>query len=63
MYESVNAQTDGRRLESHPISSQRAFCSGELKYKRLNRELDKREMSFTENIRTCKVKNETIGKE
>ena len=35
MSESVNKRTDGRthgcRLESHPISSLRAFGSGELK--------------------------------
>ena len=31
MSESVNGRTDGRRLESHPISSPRAFGSGELK--------------------------------
>ena len=33
MFESVNGHTDGHRLESHPISSQRAFGSGELKNK------------------------------
>ena len=31
MFESVNGRTDGRRLESHPISSLRAFGSEELK--------------------------------
>ena len=31
MSESLNAPTDGRLLESHPISSSRAFGSGELK--------------------------------
>ena len=31
MFESVDARTDGRRLESHPINSRRAFGSGELK--------------------------------
>ena len=35
MFESVEGRsdgcTDGRRLESHPISSPRAFGSGELK--------------------------------
>ena len=31
MFESVDARTDGRRLECHPISSYRAFGSGELK--------------------------------
>ena len=30
---SVNGHTDGRQLESHPISSLRAFGSGELKIK------------------------------
>ena len=33
--ESVNWRTNGRRLESHPISSQRAFGSGELKNNRV----------------------------
>ena len=32
MFESVNTQTDGRWLESHTISSPRAFVSGELKH-------------------------------
>ena len=31
MFESVDARTDGRRLESHTISSPWAFGSGELK--------------------------------
>ena len=30
MSERVNGHTNGRRLESHPISSPRAFGSGEL---------------------------------
>ena len=33
MSDSVNGRTHGRRLESHPISSPRAFGSGELKSK------------------------------
>ena len=33
MFESVDARTDGRRLESHTISSPSAFGSGELKKK------------------------------
>ena len=31
MFESVDQRKDGRRLESHPISSSRAFHSGDLK--------------------------------
>ena len=31
MFESVDGRTDGRRLESHPITSSRTFGSGELK--------------------------------
>ena len=31
MSENMNGRTDGCRLESHPISSQRAFGSGKLK--------------------------------
>ena len=31
MFESVDARTDGRRLEYHPISSPGAFGSGKLK--------------------------------
>ena len=30
MFESVDRRMNGRRLESHPISSSRAFGSGEL---------------------------------
>ena len=31
MFESVDPRMEGRRLDSHPISSPGAFCSGELK--------------------------------
>ena len=31
MFESVDGRMDGRQLDSHPISSSRAFGFGELK--------------------------------
>ena len=40
MFESVNGWTDGHRLESHTISSPRAFGSGELKMTCSNPNID-----------------------